>query len=72
MAAFDTTIETILRTQARIKTSKKRKISYLYFWFVQIHLLRNNNLAAPSAFFRYNRRPKKRNYIFKTALGTSL
>ena len=71
MAAFDTTIETILRTQARIKTSKKRKISYLYLP-LHIHLLRNNNLAAPSAFFRYNRRPKKRNYIFKTALGTSL
>ena len=50
MAAFDTTIGSILRIQAKKKLGKSKRFLTSIFWFVHIHLFRNNNLVS-SAFF---------------------
>ena len=60
MAASDATIETILRIQANIKTSKKRKVSYLYLLICSYSSVQ----TRPQSIFSLQEEAKKEELLF--------
>ena len=60
MDASDATIETILRIQANIKTSKKRKVSYLYLLICSYSSVQ----TRPQRIFSLQEEAKKEELLF--------